>query len=332
VGYPHPSFHDREEASIKVFGFDPAPYREQYADQGWVHVEQGLTPEFLEVLQDFARRSFGDHVVTGRAIGGTKEQALYEFPEDVDFPGELFDVVAEVAGLQRETMTLSERHIKAYDHDAPARPTAHKDRISSQVSVGLSIDIPAGSALVLYPDDDRGVNMFNVSAALRASLAPEEQPDVVLRDAREVVIEDRPGDVVMFPGSSMWHLRRDAARAVNLYLKMNDFGSDPLGEDPATRQRLESTRAALNDGDLGQRIPVPARRLDTVTRQYTRDGWSEIVQASVWDRDPVTLSLEQFDLLRRLDGRRSVRDLAGDEAAVEATVRRLADRGVLDLL
>ncbi len=231
-------------------------------------------------------------------------------------------------------MTLSERHIKAYDDDAPARPTAHKDRISSQVSVGLSIDIPEGSALVLYPQDDRRANMFNVSAALRASLAPEEQPDVVLRDAQEIVINDKPGDVVVFPGSSMWHLRRDAARAVNLYLKFNDFDSDPLGEDPATPQREEGTRAALDEGGLIERVPVPARRLDTITRQYTRDGWSQIVQASVWERDPIALSPEQVDLLWALDGRRSVRELSamGDGAAVEAAVRRLAERGVLDLL
>jgi hypothetical protein len=319
---------------MRVFGFDPADHRQQYAEQGWVHIEQGIAPEFLEVLQDFARRSFGDHVVTGRAIGGTKEQALYEFPEGVDFPGELFDVIASVAGLQRESMTLSERHIKAYDHDAPERPRAHKDRLSSQVSVGLSIDIPAESTLVLFPDADRRPNMFNVSAALLASLAPEEQPDVVLDGAREIVVDDKPGDVVIFPGSSMWHLRRDGARAVNLYLKFNDFESDPLGEDPATPQRREATEAALREGDVADRVPVPARQLDTITRQYTRDGWNEMIQASVWDRDPVTLSVAEADLLHALDGRRSVRELAGNGAGegVQEGVRRLAERGVLDLI
>lgn len=290
-----------------------------------------MSSEFLAVLQDYAERSFSEHVVTGRAIGGTKEQALYEFPGASHFPGELFDVVAAVGGLRRESMTLSERHIKAYDHDAPPEPRAHKDRLSSQVSVGLSIDIPAGSRLVLYPDVDRGPNMFNVSAALIASLAPEERPDVVLREAREVVIEDHPGDVVMFPGSAMWHLRRDAARAVNLYLKFNDFDSDPLGEDPATMQRRAATVAALGEGSLRACVPVLSRRLDTITRHHTRDQWRDIVQASVWEQDPVTLSQAEVEMLRVLDGALAVRDLGGDDA-VEASVRRLAERGVLDLL
>src|SRR5258707_2166987 len=224
---------------MKVFGFDPADYRQIYRDQGWVHIPGGLDPDFFALLSQFARREFSEHLVTGKAIGGSKEQALYEFPPDVDFPDHMFDVVAEVSGLRRETMTLSERHIKAYDADAPAEPVAHKDRLSSQVAVGLSIDIPPGSSLVLYPLDHRNTNMFNVSAALLESLAPDEHPAVALKNAEPVVIQDRPGDVVMFAGSSTWHLRRNGAGVVNLYLKFNDFDSDPLGEDPATNARRE---------------------------------------------------------------------------------------------
>jgi hypothetical protein len=324
-------------ANMRVFNFDPGDYRDLYSEQGWVHIRNGVSPEFLEVLRDFALRQFVEHKVEGKAIGGTKEQALYEFPEAVDFPGELFDVIAEVGGLKRPTMTLSERHIKAYDDDAPAFPSAHKDRVSSQISVGLSIDIPEGSQLVLYPFEDVGVNPFNVSPALRESLEPEQQPDVVLQGAREVVINDKAGDVVMFPGSAVWHLRRHSARAVNLYLKFNDFNSDPLGEDPITPVRRAETLEALGEGDdaVLALVPVLGRRLDTVTRQYTRNAWQEVVQANVWNERPVTLSEQEFRLVQSVDGERTAAELLGGiglNGGGTASIRRLAERGVIDLV
>ncbi len=70
------------------------------------------------------------------------KQALYEAPDGVDFPGELFDVVADPCNLHRPTMTLSERNIKAYDSVAPPEPIPRKDRYPSQVSIGLSIVVP----------------------------------------------------------------------------------------------------------------------------------------------------------------------------------------------
>src|SRR5215210_4638682 len=102
---------------MNVFDFDPAQFRDQYAQQGWIHIRDGIDRELLDALRDFASGSFDSHLVEGRAIGGAKAQAAYEFPPEVAFPDHLFDVVAEVSGLQRDAMTLSERHIKAYDDD-----------------------------------------------------------------------------------------------------------------------------------------------------------------------------------------------------------------------
>ena len=318
---------------MNVFDFDAAAYRERYREQGWVYIPGGMDGEFLAEVTSFTQRSFGDHVVTGKAISGAKSQALYDFPAAVDFPDHLFDVVAEVAGLQRATMTLSERHIKAYDADAPANPTAHKDRLASQVSVGLSISVPEASYLVLYPNTDRSPNPSNVSSALLERLPAERHPDVILRDAEEVRIDDAPGDVVMFEGSSMWHLRRNPANTINLYLKFNDFGSDPLGEDPTTELRRERTRLALADGDLEDRVPVLARQMDTITREHTRAGWRENLLAGVWNRPPLPISESQLELLRQIDGARPVRELAGERnGAVVSDVRELARHGVIDLI
>lgn len=221
---------------MKIFDFDPSDYADTYCSQEWVHIREGVSEEFHGALLRYASGELNDHMLGSFAIKGKKEQSLFEFPDDVDYPNELFEVVAGVCGLNRATMTLSERHIQCYEANAAPEPPAHKDRFSSQVSVGLSINIPPESTLVLYPYEHRGVNAFNKSADFRASLQPDELPEVVLKTAREVELDDRARDVVMFAGSSTWHLRRRAARSLNLYLKFNDFGCDPLGEDPRTAE------------------------------------------------------------------------------------------------
>jgi hypothetical protein len=317
---------------MKIFAFDPADYRDQYEKHGWVHIPGGIDPEFLTHLQEYTRSRFSEKHVQGKAIGGAKEQALFDFPAETEFPGELFDSIAHVAGLDRDGMTLSERHIKAYDSDAPDFPVAHKDRFASQVSVGLSIDIPEDSYLVLYPHTDVSVNPYNVSPQLLASLEPHERPEVVLADAPEIRIDDKPGDVVMFPGSAVWHLRRHAANATNLYLKMNDFNSDPLGEDPSTEERQRRTLELLAsaNGHTPQLVPMLSRRLDVVARQRSRDG-QEVLQAHVWEEMPVVLNEVEWDVLHAIDGKRSVRELAGSDEA-RAAVARLAQRGVIELV
>ena len=316
---------------MKIFSFDPADHADRYAKEGYVHIPGGIDPEFLAHLQDYTAKRFQEKHVQGKAIGGAKEQALFDFPAETEFPGELFDSVAAVAGLNREGMTLSERHIKAYDEDAPDYPVAHKDRFASQVSVGLSIDITEGSYLVLYPHTDVSVNPYNVSPQLLASLEPHERPEVVLKDAPEIRIEDKPGDVVMFRGSAMWHLRRFASNVTNLYLKMNDFNSDPLGEDPQTEPRAQRTLELLAsaNGSLPSLKPILSRRLDVVARQQSRDG-TEVLQAHVWEQEPVVLSQAEWDVLHSIDGTRTVADLGGDSAM--AAIHRLAQRGVIELV
>ncbi|MGH2846673.1 MAG: hypothetical protein ACRDL0_11760 [Thermoleophilaceae bacterium] len=325
---------------MRIFSFDPAEHRDRYAEQGWVHIRGGVDPDFLAELREFVERREGHHV-EGRGIGGKKAQALYEFPSETDFPGELFDTIASVCGLDRDTMTLSERHLKAYDADAPADVPAHKDRFASLVSVGLSIDIPAESRLLLYPEHDRGVNPYNVSGALRERLEPDRLPEVVLKEAAPVEIDDEGGDVVMFPGSDVWHVRQNQADARNLYLKFNDFDCDPLGEDPSTPERRERTLGSLELGDqeLAGQVPVQGRRLDCLTRQHSRDGGPEVVWASVWDETPVVLSPVELAVVGSARYGLALAGMAEELAAgdhgrdeVVAAVRRLGRRGVLDLL
>ncbi|MEA2468710.1 MAG: hypothetical protein QOJ57_2836, partial [Thermoleophilaceae bacterium] len=219
-------------------------------------------------------------------------------------------------------------------------PPAHKDRFPSQVSMGFSISIPAESKLVLYPYSHRETNPFNTSAGLRRHLQPHELPEVALKDARELVLDDADRDVVMFPGSTTWHLRRNAANALNLYLKFNDFGLDPLGEDPFTDSRRSRTLAAVSSGSeaLDGLVPVLSRRLDTVSRTATRDGWREVLEARVFGEEPIGITDLQHEAITTLDGTETVAALAGrlargsDSADAARQIAWLAEHGVLDLV
>jgi hypothetical protein len=315
---------------MKIFSFDPAIHRSHYSENGWAHIRGGVTPEFLDSLQRFAEESFGSHEVEGKAIAGRKKQALYEAPEGVDFPGELFDAIAELCGLHRPTMTLSERHVKAYDQDAPAEPVPHKDRYASQVSIGVSIEVPDQSRLTLYPDDELDVNPLNVSAAYLEGLPPERRPEEALRGIEPVELFDQPGDVMMFAGNAVWHARRRPAGAINLYLKLNDFNCDPLGEDPASDDVRRASVEAAEDGNLMEKVPIVGRRVDCISRRFTRD-WTEASHAEMWQGAPVSLSADEVALLERVDGRKAAADLLAASDSVE-TLRRLASCGVLDLL
>lgn len=327
---------------MRIFDFNIAAAREQYARQGWVHVTSGISAEFLAELRDSVAEHLSTTKLDAFAIKGKKEQALFSFPESTCYPDELFDTIAAVCGLNRSTMTLSERHIQAYEDDADPNPQAHKDRFPSQVSVGFSVAIPEESRLVLYPYDHRELNPFNSAASLIRYLQPDELPDTALRKSREVVIADRPGDVVMFPGSTTWHLRRNAARATNLYVKLNDFDSDPLGEDPFTVSRREHTVELLRNGSrdrLHERTVKLSRRFDSVERRMTRGGWAETLQASLFGEPAFGITPGQLELLRTATESMPLAALVAKVAAtghdpgeLESAALTLLQRGALDVL
>ena len=162
---------------MRLFEFDPAEHRDDYRKQGYVHIREGVTPEFHRYLLEFVEKELQSQLLDGFAISGKKEQALFEFPVDAEYPTELFDVVAELCGLERSRMVLSERHIQAYESGAAPEPIAHKDRYPSQASVGLSITIPEDSRLVLYPEDFREINPFSRAADLNRQLQPADKPE-----------------------------------------------------------------------------------------------------------------------------------------------------------
>jgi hypothetical protein len=321
-----------------MFKFDPRQYAAQFASEGYVHIPKGATDEFYAKMSKQADEYISTRTMKEFAIGD-KQQAMYEFPGDGDYTAELFDAVAGVTGLNRRAMVLSERHIKAYESTAEPEPHAHKDRFASEISVGISVHVQKGSTLVLYPYDENTVNAFNTSVGLRASLSKEQYPEPVLKKARRVEINDAPGDVIMFRGHSIWHLRANPANTTMLYLKLNTFNCDPLGEDPATPETRKRTQlaAAAPDEQFERLIPLIGRRVDYIHRHYNRN-WVEVPGVVLWGEKHFSIDEFELNALRAMDGKRTVGaviaavDGRSSKSDALRKFRRLALRGVIDLL
>ena len=246
-----------------MFNFNPETCAEAFAENGFIHIDNGLRKEFHHDLVKYIENSFNDKHLKDFARGD-KQQALFEFLEP-DHYEELRHAVAKVCGVEPGSLTLSERHIKQYEVDADPYPLAHKDRFGSEFAVGFSIIVPEGSTLVIYPEGDLTANPFNSTAELRSSFSPDDLPEPALKRARRVEIQDRPGDVQIFRGSAMWHLREHGAGTTVLYLKLNTFNCDTLAEDPHTPALRQQTLSRANSitSEWDTLIPVVARRVTT---------------------------------------------------------------------
>jgi hypothetical protein len=316
---------------MELFGFEPDDHRARYQDDGWLHVPGGATSEFCEQVrgQVAAASTSG---ITRPGITVAKEQYLLELPQASDVVGELFDCVSTVCGLDRRRLTLSERHINVYGADADARPRPHKDRFASQVSVGVSIAVPPGSHLVLWLDDDRSANPLQ-RAGITETLHPDQAPEVVLAASRATTLFDSPGDVVMFPGSAVWHTRRNPAGAIVTYFKCNDFGSDPLAEDPGTpRVERVSCELAARDSTFRPAVPALSRRFESVTREHALRAGTVWLNVLVTGQAPKRITERELELLKAVDGQCTVNELIGKTWTDDATaLRRLVALGALEL-
>lgn len=321
----------------KMFDFDPETYADRFASDGYVHIAEGLTPHFYIGLNSYVDEFFSSNQM-GDFARGDKQQALYEFLEPGHYD-ELREAVATIYGVDAKSLVLAERHIKVYEVQANPFPLAHKDRFGSEVAVGFSIQVPDGSTLVLYPEHDVVANPFNSTAELRSSFCTHTAPEAGLKSARRVEIHDKPRDVMMFKGSATWHLRERGAGTTVLYLKLNTYNCDTLGEDTHNADIRQRTLELLHSSDstLFASIPMIARKVDCVHRRYNRD-WQEILGVVIFGGPHLTINEDEFRVLQAMDGQRSVADIArqiertNNGVAFDETIRCLAERGIIDLL
>ncbi len=321
----------------KMFNFDADSYADAFAERGYVHIPGGLPEDFHAKLVKYVEDSFEQKHLKDFARGD-KQQAIFEFlePEHYD---ELRETVASICGVDANSLTLSERHIKEYEPGADPYPLAHKDRFGSEFSVGFSIRVPEGSTLVIYPEHDVSVNPFNSTAELRSSFSPHTLPDAELKSAPRVEIQDQPRDVQIFRGHAMWHLREHGAGTTVLYLKLNTYNCDTLGEDPHSAATRQDTLSLANSAhsDWTDSNPVLGRRVDYLHRRYSRD-WSEQFGVVIYGQPHATVTEAEFEALSLMNGQRTVSEISklmnnsGMGADMQEAIRQLALRGIVDLL
>jgi hypothetical protein len=328
---------------FSVFDFKPGEFSAQYAKDGYVRIPGGVNPEFLRFVQETTRQQLDqDKSLKDWNFKGKKRQYLFDFPDSCDFPHGVKEMVAQVTGLDVTKLTLCERHIKVYDSEADPNPPPHKDRLASEVAVGIPVTVPKDSMMVVYPRQLAGINPYHTTAALRASLDEEDLPEHTLANEKPVEIDLQLGDVVMFRGSALYHERLHAANTIMLYLKFNSLRLDPLGEDPSTMLQFansQKTLEALDDDALLDSVIEVSPRLECVNRIYSRLHWKELLHARVSGEKEFTISEDELQMLRNTDGARTVREVVetvgysvGSYGAILPRIRRLVRLGGVDIV
>lgn len=231
-----------------MFSFSPERYSEAFARQGYVTVPQGVSPDFLA----YATEQLDEHRrVNGNIAGrfdrrGMKEQYLFEFPDDDELIDAAVNVIAALTGLPAEDLLISERHYKVYRKDADQNPIPHKDRKSSQISLGIPLRVPDATRVIVYPDHESWDNPYDSYDELLRSLPEDKLPQNCLVGITPVELQALPGDVIVFHGARMFHERINGAGSQVLYLKWNALSLDPIGENltrlPRSKRRT-TTRA-----------------------------------------------------------------------------------------
>ena len=213
-----------------VFKYDPAQAREEFHTRGYVHLKDLLSDDFLEHLDAFYKESIATAQTEKKdwKIYGKKRQYLFDFASDADAE-EFRDGMERLLGYEQDALTISERHLKVYDEDAMPWPAPHKDRAASFVSIGLPVHLPEGSTVCVFPELDFGPNEEEKAVFM----TDRDHPDLehIYTKEHAVMLNEKVGDLVVFLGSAIFHERVKAGGAAILYIKVNDAGRDPLGEN-----------------------------------------------------------------------------------------------------
>lgn len=317
------------ETITKPFTYDESAARQDYDDNGWFIASNGVADTLMQTLTDQVATMLGDDATE---LGewrypDKKSQFLLDLPDEQ--LREICDAVANSTGLDPATTVISERHLKVYSATAPAMPPAHKDRSASAVTVGIGIDIPADSRLVLWPTVDDTYNPYPTAAEWRQTRHDHELPERITDGIAPIEIDMRRGDVVMFRGARIYHERALPANTAVLYLKFNDFGLDPLGEDPSTvaaEQRTADVLAAGINDDTS--IKCSARLVGIRTDELFPELATVTYARTIEDERAVRLEDDEAAILRDLRSGASTVDAVG---ASTELAERLARLGLVTL-
>lgn len=318
-----------------VFTFDANEAVRDFQSSGLVHAKSGVSADFLEYArpqQDAFEQGDGSKV--------SFREMDFALPDLDETLQRIFDVVATVGRLDRARMTLAECQLKGYFESTPSAPTLHKDRLASEIAIGIPLRTAPESRFVAYPDRELEANPFSSSREWHRSLDPARFPQVLFDGVPPLELDVRPGAAVLFRGSRIYHGRSHGAGSTVLYLKLNALRLDPHGVDPSTRRHRKSSVLLfdrLTNDEWFDAVVDVSPRLTEMRRVYTRDGWQEIVLAVIHGERDLRLSEIELRIVRALPGPTPVRTalrragVSDGEQSIGA-IRRLVRFGVLDLI
>ncbi|MGH6853922.1 MAG: hypothetical protein ACREDX_08695 [Aestuariivirga sp.] len=212
------------------FKHDLKSYRGQFERNGYILLKDILSDSFMSYLRDFLARSRkGGVAETGQwRIGGKKHQFLFDFPSEA-VALKFRAGIAALTGMSENEIAVSERHLKQYEEDAPEYPAPHKDRGASKISIGLPIHLGPDTSVCVFPTLDRSPNLTERAVYLTGEDHPGLERIYASPDA--LPLHEQLGDMIVFLGSTIYHERIRPRGTAVLYIKINDDGRDPLGEN-----------------------------------------------------------------------------------------------------
>lgn len=219
------------------FKSDLSVHRDQLQRDGYILLKDILSTKLMAELQYFLARSRSGSVAeygTWR-IGGKKQQFLFDFPS-TEFANKFRDGIAALTGMAAEKLTISERHLKQYDSDAPDYPAPHKDRGASKYSIGLPIHLGPETSVCVFPTLDRTPN----DGPRAVFMTEQDHPGLedIYNSPDALPLNEELGDMIIFLGSGIYHERIRPRGTAVLYIKVNDQGFDPLGENIYTPAKV----------------------------------------------------------------------------------------------
>ena len=223
-----------------VFKRKLGAYRNQLERDGFILLKDILSDSFMAALKDFLERSRAGTVAEYNTwrIGGKKHQFLFDFPSKA-MAMAFRDGIAALTGMTQDDLTISERHLKQYENDAPDYPAPHKDRGASTYSIGLPIHLGPETSVCLFPALDRSPNEGDRAVFMTAQDHPGLED--IYNSADALPLNEELGDMIIFLGSSIYHERIRPRGTAVLYIKVNDEGFDPLGENIYAPEKVLET-------------------------------------------------------------------------------------------
>nr|WP_306265156.1 hypothetical protein [Pararhizobium sp. IMCC3301] len=212
------------------FKYDLTPFKAELHTNGYVHLKDVLSDTFVAELKDFNEKAMSLAAEENKSVQvkGKKRQFVFGFSSD-ETALEFRKGIACLTSMDEDKITISERHLKVYDEKANPWPSPHKDRCASQISIGLPIALSKGSTVAVFPTLDQSENPNDKAMFISESDNINSQQAYVANEA--VLLNESVGDLILFNGSSIFHERVKAAGTSVLYIKINDKGDDPLGEN-----------------------------------------------------------------------------------------------------